>query len=708
MSLKKIIVIPIIMLMITGSLNAAFAVSARSGPYEIDLSTEPAIVPVGKAQLIIQIQSQGKPVTGADVKALAQMPGMPMGEREAQAVPRSGQPGTYVAPAGFAMQGTYQVNLDIDGPSGKTSLKIPLQTGQNTAQSGGLPWLTIVISVLLLAALAYVIYRMKSTGQHIPLKKVLGPSTLVGIAVLVVLFLLALYAVRHWRRAGAMTPVEEMGMSMEMPAPAGALPVQLATVTRGDVSDQVVYSGQAVGYVEQDIYPRVSGIIEWMPFYAGDKIKKGQLLARLDTSQYDPQVAAQRAAASQARQQVGIAQSENSAAKAQANQAIAQTGAQSNMMAQAQHLVDQAKAIIRQKQSTLQAAQSQTSKMRSDLQEAQNNYQASLATRSQAQSDVNVAQQAQSAAQANAAAAKTRIDDAQADVDYWNVEIPRMKVLLQGGAVSQQTYESELAQSKRATAKVEDAKAQLQQAQADARVAAAKIQSAQAFAASAAAQSAASKSRIAKAQASIQKADAQAQAARADVDQARGAAKAAISQVAAARSTLLAQREAANAAQSNASAANGRIGAAVAGANQAQAQLSSAEINKGYTLIRSQVNGVVTRRLISPGVLVQPGQAILQVAQINPIRLQANVAEQDLARIHVETPVTVSLADGNAKPVMAKVTSIMPSVDASSHTGVVEAVVNNPTDQFLPGQYVKMAISVGQTKNAMQVPSSAI
>lgn len=333
-----------------------------------------------------------------------------------------------------------------------------------------------------------------------------------------------------------------------------------------------------------------------------------------------------------------------------------------------------------------------------------------------------MAQQAQAAAQAKAAAANTMIDaaqagvaSAQADVDYWKTELPRMKVLLQGDAVSQQTYESELAQSKRATAKLNDAKSQVQQAQAisasaqaDARVAATKIQRAEAKADSAIAKSAASKSRIAKAKASVQQADALLEAAKADVNQAQGAAKAVKAQVNAALSTLQAQRQAADAAKSNAAAASRRIGAAQSGAQQAQAQLSSAEINKGYTLIRSQVDGVVTKRLISPGVLVHPGQAILQVAQINPIRLQANVAEEDLTRIHLGSQVSISSTDSSAKPVAAQVTSITPSVDAASHMGMVEAVVNNPKNKFLPGQYVKMAINVGQSKNVLRVPSSAI
>lgn len=722
MSYKSLLLFLFVALAMAGNLNAALAISAQGGSYQVQLSTDPAVVPVGKAQLVIKLQSQGKPVSNATIKTLAAMPGMPMGERETLAQSQPGQPGTYTAPAGFAMAGGYEVTLDIDGPSGKAHLKIPLQTGQNTAQSVGIPWLKIVIVVLLLAALAFIFYRMRITRQRFLVKEAFRPAVLISIAVPLTLLFLAVYAVRNWRRSGSMTPIQMMGMSMEMPAPTGVLPVQLATVTRGNVSDQVVYSGQAVGYVEQNIYPRVDGVIEWMPFYAGDKIHKGQLLARLDTSQFDSQVAAQKAAADAARQQIGIAQSQSAAAAAQSRQAKEEIAAQANMVAQAQHQADMAKAAIAQKKSTFKAIQNQGDEIASALQEAKNNYQASLGGEQQAQSEIEVAREAQAAAQAKATAAKAMIDaaqtgvaSAQADVDYWKTELSRMKVLLQGNAVSQQAYDADLAKSKQAAAKLIDSKAQVQQAQAKliaaqakARVASAKIQSAKSSAAVAKAQSAASKSRIAQAEAAVQQTHANLAAAKADVAQAQSAAKSAGSKVDAELSNLRAQRQAAGAAQSDVAAAIGRIGTAQSGSAQAQAQLSSAEINKGYTLIRSQVDGVVTKRLISPGVLVKPGDAILQVAQINPIRLQANVAEEDLAKIHLGTAVTVSFADDSKSTFTAKVTSITPSVDAASRTGVVEALVDNPKAKILPGQYVKMAINVGQAKNALQVPSGAI
>src|SRR5205823_4177869 len=98
----------------------------------------------------------------------------------------------------------------------------------------------------------------------------------------------------------------------------------------------------------------------------------------------------------------------------------------------------------------------------------------------------------------------------------------------------------------------------------------------------------------------------------------------------------------------------------LAGVRQAQAQWNTARVVAGYTEIRSDVDGVVTQRLISPGVLVQPGQAILRISQIQPIRLQVNVAESDLPGIRVGSRVRVWGAKDPRHPIDARVTSIFP------------------------------------------------
>jgi RND family efflux transporter MFP subunit len=161
-------------------------------------------------------------------------------------------------------------------------------------------------------------------------------------------------------------------------------------------------------------------------------------------------------------------------------------------------------------------------------------------------------------------------------------------------------------------------------------------------------------------------------------------------------------------AEAAAAAAQQKIRQAQAGVRQAEAGLSGVATTRGYSEIRAMIDGVVTQRVVGPGQLVNPGQAILRIAQVSPIRLQANVAESDLERIHVGSRVAVRTQATGDKPVTARVTSITPSVDPVARTGVVEAVVPNRDGRFLPGQFVTMDISTSRSQEALTIPAAAL
>lgn len=143
--------------------------------------------------------------------------------------------------------------------------------------------------------------------------------------------------------------------------------------------------------------------------------------------------------------------------------------------------------------------------------------------------------------------------------------------------------------------------------------------------------------------------------------------------------------------------------------NEAKAKQNTAQIMQNYTNIESLINGVVTKRLISAGSLVRPGEVIYQISQIDPIRLQVNVAEQDLDGIKIGNSILVYPSKGKkSQALTVKVTSIFPAVDPASRTAVVEALANNPNFRFLPGQYIIMEITKNKKSCVLTVPAKAI
>ncbi len=177
-------------------------------------------------------------------------------------------------------------------------------------------------------------------------------------------------------------------------------------------------------------------------------------------------------------------------------------------------------------------------------------------------------------------------------------------------------------------------------------------------------------------------------------------------------SSTEAKREAAYAkleqARASETAARKKLEAAESMVTQARASLRTATIVRDYVEIVAPSSGYVVKRLVAPGVLVQPGMAILKIAQIDRVRLQANVGEKDVASIRVGSPVTVTTAVPGQPPITARVTAVFPFVDQGPRTAVVEALVENAGRRLLPGQYVTMQFVTGERPDALTVPVQAV
>ena len=751
--------------LLAGALSAAPAMQA--GAYRVEIETDPPIIPVGKAKLRLRVlDSDGQPVTGATVRTLTKMPGMAMGEREETAKPMSNMAGTYESAASFPMGGGYEVDVKISGARGKADGTISLQTGQSTAGSGAASstlrsWL-LPIGLLLLVV--FIVWRMRRNGQKINWRAGLHWQTAAGVAVLLGMLWAGRYAVNNWRRPGSMTPLEAQGMEMSMPAPVGATAVELATVRLNPLRSTVRYTGQAVGLNEQEVYARVTGNLIWMPFYTGDQVRRGQLLARLDRSQIEPQIASQRAARAMAEQGANVARNEYEASMANVRQQEAswrvriaalaeahqqerrmraQIGSRVAQVAQARAEERKSRAGAVNKRGGVLEAGSGERRARATLREAATQLRGARGAQAEAQSDIAVAREERINAESDLSAAQTLVPDAQAevsaaqaDVEAETQEIARQRVLVAEGLVARRDLERQTARVEAARSRVKQTQVRVIQAQAGVRGAQSRIrraeaairgaeakerqadaamEGAQARQEAARADITAAQARVQQSRAEVEGAGADIGGARARVQQMQADVQAAREEAAAAAATVQkAQAEleeglgAVRTAQAQAQAVRGRIGQAQAGVTQAEANVSQATTTAGYTEIRSLLDGVVTQRLISPGTLVNSGQAILKVAQINPIRLQANVAESDLKRLRVGGFITVRDRDNKEKPLTARLSSVAPAVDAQTRTGIVEAIVPNPDRRFSPGEYVSMEIATGESLVPLSVPTVAV
>jgi membrane fusion protein (multidrug efflux system) len=84
-------------------------------------------------------------------------------------------------------------------------------------------------------------------------------------------------------------------------------------------------------------------------------------------------------------------------------------------------------------------------------------------------------------------------------------------------------------------------------------------------------------------------------------------------------------------------------GRAAASVQQAEADLAAAELQLAKTRVRAPVDGVVSKKTVEPGQLVQPGQPLLAVVPLHGVWVVANFKETQVARLRPGQRVTVTV-----------------------------------------------------------------
>jgi membrane fusion protein (multidrug efflux system) len=67
---------------------------------------------------------------------------------------------------------------------------------------------------------------------------------------------------------------------------------------------------------------------------------------------------------------------------------------------------------------------------------------------------------------------------------------------------------------------------------------------------------------------------------------------------------------------------------------QSQAELAMAELQLAYTEVRAPADGIISKRTVELGQVVQPGQPLLAIVPLHEVWVLANFKETQLARVH--------------------------------------------------------------------------
>lgn len=154
----------------------------------------------------------------------------------------------------------------------------------------------------------------------------------------------------------------------------------------------------------------------------------------------------------------------------------------------------------------------------------------------------------------------------------------------------------------------------------------------------------------------------------------------------------------------------------------AEAARETARINLGWSTITAPVSGRIGRSSVTEGALVQSAQsdALATVQQLDPLYVDLTQSEQAFMHLHQELAagrlqqqtdkVRVSVVTGNGVLFPHSGTLAFSDVTVDQTTGSItlRAVIPNPDHQLLPGMFVRARLEEGRDPGALLIPQQAV
>ncbi|MFI5377720.1 MAG: efflux RND transporter periplasmic adaptor subunit [Tepidisphaerales bacterium] len=147
-----------------------------------------------------------------------------------------------------------------------------------------------------------------------------------------------------------------------------------------------------------------------------------------------------------------------------------------------------------------------------------------------------------------------------------------------------------------------------------------------------------------------------------------------------------------------------RVAAANQAVAEAQTVVAEAEAQRlqtlqQYTRIVAPFDGVVTRRLVNRGDLVQAASAsrttpLFNVQSIDQVRIFCDVPESSAAAVTVGGRATVKVYGLGGQTIEGKVTRIATSLNPSTRTMRTEIDLPNPQEKLRPGMYAQVTLAL--------------
>ncbi len=138
---------------------------------------------------------------------------------------------------------------------------------------------------------------------------------------------------------------------------------------------------------------------------------------------------------------------------------------------------------------------------------------------------------------------------------------------------------------------------------------------------------------------------------------------------------------------------------------QSQIQLIEAQLSK--TLLKAPFSGTIGLRNISKGSYITPTTEIAQLVNTSKLKVDFSVPEKYAAKVRRNTFIHVSV-QGDSTIYKARIYAIEPKIEANTRTLRVRAMVDNVSNNLIPGLFVNINFPLERLENAILIPTEAL
>ncbi len=126
-----------------------------------------------------------------------------------------------------------------------------------------------------------------------------------------------------------------------------------------------------------------------------------------------------------------------------------------------------------------------------------------------------------------------------------------------------------------------------------------------------------------------------------------------------------------------------------------------------YVAMYAPRSGTLIERNITDGSAARMGDALLVIADLSRVWIEAEVFEADLESVHVGMPATITLPYLPGRTYPAAVEYVYPYLDGESRTGRIRLSLDNAAGELKPDMYAEVALEA-DLGHRLSVPEEAI